>query len=364
MGKNKTFVGGSELARRNARKRALQPKKRKVGTVHKNTSGRGILHKQLRTGKIKSHELFFSALLLSGKHDLQHSEQNKFIHQQIIDRAMAFLSLPCIQVNQTYQPNIKFHDSIDFYTSKVSALVEESRCILSRALNRNWSYQDLKIPVQLESVEQHKAKIFDCLWIFTFSKPSQQTKEISQGSRISNEEMKHFKPFSVFSIEDVDTGIFLLAYSYPMSHKVLSDDLSENKLRLMIVFNNSTYIESRLSIGSSFILKPLESFISEQRQFEAVINVNLYPPSSSFMNNFLGLSQNKKGKHTRFDSDGEEEEVFNENERFSDRIEVEDSDDKLEKLSTKLNATQETALNLFLRSAYGSMVLVQGPPVS
>lgn len=377
------FIGGAERARRKAQKRENK-KSWKLNEIN-----------SLQLPKrIKASERFYASLL---QHEIE-----SIINSSSCDEAWnRFMNKTCGCLGiQTPKPlPVSYSDKNEYYTSLVSLVMEESRCVLVEALKKqrqrhcfNTSYRGNGHELNLVSSEKQEKSGFVSM---TFSSWYDFTPK----------QLYDMKPGCIFEVTSLENskrqGVSFLASVVPIPKAVDNSNFDSTKTLKLIMFSrNPLYIETLLNCSSSqrFHVLPLATLISEQRQFEACMKA----PNVSFMNKILGM---KSPIHLRFEDSDESSsasdnidvgqnpgDVYDDIDletKFSSQDDVVGDDDtkvmigdiekkddifnenplsNMSDMSSgslqipQLNESQVQAAMSFLHSSSSSITLVQGPP--
>ena len=419
-----TFVGGAELARRNARKRQSMPNPNFNRKRHQNKNGNTTTCSPFPKS-MKNNDRFFGSLLSSSTKALIQSESEASVYQAVMQRACSLLSVPGIttpaklkKLNNSKDPRSQhlmqrscsfltnvssttssgtcsstYKSAREYYMSKAPLILEESRYILSESISKQAHKNRDTCAFQLDLIameERYPNISYDLRQYAPLQLNFRITETICKERGCS----KYTRPGGVFliyqsqsqyqsksrrKVESKDDRS-VLACIVPSYHKVKGDD--SNTLSLMI-FNrdgidlhqfsdkNGEEEKEKLSFRAVYLV----TLISFQRQMEACLRQAKVP----FMPKLLGQ---KNATHIRFndssdDDDYEEEEIICDvdeelqvQEGFYVNDDGSDGDDEMEgtnELSAllnnlpTLNPTQERAAKNFLTS-HNSLHLVQGPP--
>lgn len=369
VGANGKFIGGAERARREAQKRRAEHgvhpqngggrKRRKSKSNRGNVGGDGTKY---LPKSMKPSERFFASLLQSSTSDIEASNDSDELRTKVMSEACCRLGLPLpAQLTATNA------DAHQFYSSRASLVLEESRFILSEALmkrrrtqrqsrqpHRSYGQHNIlnhSIRVQLVSLQERKKT---GTIILTFEKvPYSQSRSGGKvETSFSPSEMYAMRPGCCFKIRQRETidamnPASFLGAVYPQFK--YDREGGCNSLSLM-VFRRGDLPEKPEGVWEVIALTTL---ISQSRQFEACTR----KVKVSFLPKLLAW---KDATHTRFnDSD----DISSQNNETKD-VDNEEDPPSASFVLPKLNATQERAAETFLKSPSSTLSLVQGPPGS
>ena len=358
------FIGGAELARRNARKRqrmnggGFGPNQNRTLANTCNASSCTVA----RIPKsAKPSERFFASLFRSSVEEFKRSDDNDTSRREIMSNICGRAGLPMPAKIQAASI-----DANHFYSTRAALVMEEARFVIADALRRHTGPADAHgrrhvgptcLSLQLVSVEERE-KLGGCT-VLTFEKRT-------PGATFASQELYDMRPGCCFEI--ITAGRVESNRSPDMSSSILanvvpSSDRSniERQLTLMVYHKLGIPAEA---CEDMWEVRPLTTLISEQRQFEAC---GCSRPKVPFLHKLLGW---KSPSHVRFgDSDSSSDEDGGEEKK----CDIEEHPSHSHGLSPQiasglllnpLNPTQERAASEYLSSPSGSVTLVQGPPGS
>jgi hypothetical protein len=121
------FVGGAEMARRNARKRRYQPSKNSIFTTNKR---RDDTNQSITPypKSMREYDRFFGSLLSSSAAALQKSESDGSSHRAVIQLACSLLNVPRLPTPSYLQQKIASSGSND---ARTQHFLQRSSSLLS-----------------------------------------------------------------------------------------------------------------------------------------------------------------------------------------------------------------------------------------
>lgn len=340
-GKRK-FIGGSELARRNAQS------KKKRGNPITTPADQERLNEELPRN-MNSLERFYGALLRSEpKHflDAANSQSNAWLSlwETICRR---------VGLQPFHKPLLSVYEDPKLHFEQRTALVlEEARTAISNELEKVWRNNGRQS--NKSKTMYLKAQLIDMI-------PSSQHSKITfvNDKDFTKDQISDIRPGSVFQCipRDRETNIHNVTLGVVTSGG--RDEVEKRRrFQLLVLRNLPPQAED-----AEWVVLPIASLITELRCFEALTSNSV--ARVGFINSILG---GKVSQHTRFNSDGdivEDSKTGNGNKEnsilpFLTETRKESSDNMFK--LPQLNPTQEKAASSFLNADPNTVTLIQGPP--
>lgn len=384
----KPFLGGAEMARRNARKktatRIWRPGEQQQSRKKEQDSEE--LPKNMNI-----YDRFFGALLRSSASEFHKAASSNgggaeaasdVVWHALCRRLGLAHMIPQQPIASTY------HDAKVHFGVRAALVLEEARESISAALVQRWKQQKSRANGGSNS-GRHRSIATVLHFIEGKSRHTGlAVVRFRKMSPLSREELFHVRPGSMFECVPRDNPNLANVVLGVVSSS--NRDEAENKhIVSLLVLSGDTVCEGR----DEWLVTPLCSLISELRQFEACTRA-WSETNLPFLRSILGGSAVAKGTHVRFESESDEEKEnevrikkelkdddhHDEEEEDADKVKKEDDDDEEDddddiqvvappghiaenafSLPT-LNKTQERAASTFLNSAPSTVTIIQGPP--
>lgn len=364
---NGNFIGYSQLARKEARKRTrhFEPN----AFVPKDNSKSHIEKKRIPK-RWKIFEQFFASILMSSRKLIENSHCNTEARLCLLSEICQRLALPLPSKLTSYCKTKK-----EFYSSRGSLVMEESRAILADALVKcKKSKKNLpSLRLRLTSSEMKEKQP---ILVLGFQKMSFNLNSCNQGKRhidTSNENSDEFTKSESYDMKP--GGCFLIfPQSYPEKNSdewpVIASFQSSTETELtLLVFRHEIFqqicdlVEDDIC-DNIWFAQPLTTLTSQIRQFEVLV---IRQPQVNFMSKLLG--HEIRGTHIKFTSDSENEEVIRDEDKYSHKIEDHDTNKMFDMKTLQefslpvLNPSQYKGIKDFcFNSELSALSLVQGPP--
>lgn len=316
------FIGGAELARRNARRKLKGGQGNVImrpGEVENNRNDGGMF-----PFRMSSMDRFFAALLISSPFEYYESEKSdskaKILWEKICKRVG--VAMPTAPIQPVYESK-QVHFDV-----RAALVLEESRAVLSKFIEQYWknSPRTFKFPLILTATPVNERRNSNSYPQITFY--SHQF--------FSKDDLFNIRPGSVFQ--------FILRESEKVIHNVLLGVVltgNREQVEKKKMFTCMFFREDALPIqieNTEWVASHVTQLVTELRSFEAMTN---NPGDVPFWADLMGK---QKPRHTRFYSIDEQDKNCKQEPEYDILMaDSDESDSEMQVIRNELKSICKTA---------------------